>query len=465
MERKSKNLFKSSIIYTIASVMVKGINLITFPIFSRYLIPAEYGVVNLYTVLTSFIVLIASLQLNSCIATTKSKFNNEKNESIVISIASFVSLIFIILIIISFVFRKSMGEVFRLDSNLIVFATIQSFFIFIINFYNTILVHEKKDISYLLNSVIITFLNITISLILVIYMKNNKYLGMIIGNIISTLLIGSILYFKLTNKKFFIKKDDLYFALKISLPIVPHVLGHQLLSSSDRIMLNNIFGSDSVGIYAFAYNIGMLIKILWNSINNAWVPWLFKNLKDEKYNTINIITKQYIYLFMILTIVFIFLTPEITFIMASKEYWSAITIIPLIAISYYIVFLYSFPVNYQFYFEKTKYIPLGTGAAAIINILLNLYFIPKYAAVAATMTTLISYTLLFLFHLLIVKYIVKFNDKNIMDYFKSIIIIIMATAIFYFIIDIGILRYIVIFVLIMYCIVNKKQYMMFLKAK
>ena len=32
-------------------------------------------------------------------------------------------------------------------------------------------------------------------------------------------------------------------------------------------MLNTFIGSNSVGIYGFAYNIGMLVNIIWQSIN------------------------------------------------------------------------------------------------------------------------------------------------------------------------------------------------------
>ncbi len=93
-------------------------------------------------------------------------------------------------------------------------------------------------------------------------MKNNKYMGRIIGSFISTLIIGILMYFKLSKGQFYIKSKLLGFAIKLSLPIVPHIAGHQILTSSDRIMLNTFIGSNSVGIYGFAYNIGMLVNII-----------------------------------------------------------------------------------------------------------------------------------------------------------------------------------------------------------
>ncbi len=75
--------------------------------------------------------------------------------------------------------------------------------------------------------------------------------------------------------------------------------------------------------------------------------------------------------------------------------------------SYYFVFLYSLPANFEFYLKKTYYISLGTTAAALINIVLNVWFIPIFGYVAAAWTTLISYIFFFVFHLIIANRLSK----------------------------------------------------------
>ena len=227
--------------------------------------------------------------------------------------------------------------------------TIQAF---INGLYNTVLIQNKEDKRYLIISLISTILNIVLSIILVVLMKNNKYMGRIIGSFISTLIIGILMYFKLSKGQFYIKSKLLGFAIKLSLPIVPHIAGHQILTSSDRIMLNTFIGSNSVGIYGFAYNIGMLVNIIWQSINNAWVPWYFENIRQKKYKNIDIAIKKYIIIFTIITVLMIFITPELGTILAPKEYWEGIKIVPLIILSYFFVFLYSFPVNIHFIKKK-----------------------------------------------------------------------------------------------------------------
>ena len=63
----------------------------------------------------------------------------------------------------------------------------------------------------------------------------------------------------------------------------------------------------------------------------------------------------------------------------------------------------------EYYKEKTIHIAIGTGMAAIINIVLNAIFIPRYGYVAAAYTTLISYFCYYLYHSLISYRIIGFS--------------------------------------------------------
>ncbi|MDU6115966.1 MAG: oligosaccharide flippase family protein [Paeniclostridium sordellii] len=456
IDKITKNgLLKSSMIYTICAFLIKGINFITFPIFSRMLTPTDYGVTSVFSTWVGFVIVFGSIQLNSCIPTAKAKFEKNKYEELIITILSFVTILFCMLILISILLKNTLSKMIGLSGNLIILMTIQSFFSFISTLYNTILIQDSKDKKYLVISLLSTILNVLLSIILVMLMKENEYIGKILGTFISTILIGLIMYFKISRGKFFINKNLLKFAIKISLPIVPHILSHQVLTSSDRIMLNSFIGSKSVGIYGFAYNIGMIIQIIWGAINNAWIPWYFKNMEENNEEKIKKASINYIMGFTAITILLIFITPELGKILAPKDYWIGINVVPLVAFSYFFVFLYSFPVNIQFYKEKTKYIPIGTVLAAIVNILLNYIFIPKYGILAATISTLISYILLFVFHMLTVKYLLKYQDINTKYYLISIVAVLIFILLFYLTIANLVYRYLILVLVIAYIYMKK----------
>ncbi|MGC3596088.1 oligosaccharide flippase family protein, partial [Enterococcus faecium] len=73
---------------------------------------------------------------------------------------------------------------------------------------------------------------------------------------------------------FFDKKQWIY-ALKISLPLIPHSLAKIVLAQFDRIMINSYLGPAAGGIYSYSSNIGIILSVIWMSTNNAWVPWFY----------------------------------------------------------------------------------------------------------------------------------------------------------------------------------------------
>ena len=438
---RSNKLIQSSLVYSIGIMLIKGINFITFPIFSRMLSTSDFGIATVYSTWIEFITIFGSFQLNACIATARIDFDKDKYKKLLNTITSFITITFTVLLIISILFKDMLGRYMDIDSNFVVLMTVQSFFGAITSIYTTNLMQQKQDKKYLKVSLWTTVTNIMISMFLVTIMKDNRYIGKILGGAIATGLFGMIFYFKLIGRKFFIDKECLSYALKLSLPIVPHILSHQLLSKVGTLILNETHGSETVGIYNFAFNIGLMIQMLWTGINSAWVPWLFDHLKANEEEDIAKASKIYIAFFTLITVGIILTIPEIAYILAPKEYWGGIYIIPLIVLSYYFVFLYSFPVNLEFYYKNTKYIPIGTVGSAVINIILSLILVPRYGLLAAASATLISYVALFIFHYIVVTKLIKQKDLNTKYYLVGIVVVCITMLGFYLVQDQILIRY------------------------
>ena len=93
--------------------------------------------------------------------------------------------------------------------------------------------------------------------------------------------------------------------------------------------------------------------------------------------------------------------------MADSSYWQAINIVPFIFAGYYFSYMYTLEVKTEFFYRRTGLISVGTLLSAIINICLNLIFIPKFGYIAAAITTTISYLFLFVFHYMITSKVIK----------------------------------------------------------
>ena len=86
--------------------------------------------------------------------------------------------------------------------------------------------------------------------------------------------------------------------------------------------------------------------------------------------------------------------PLIVRIVFSEEYYASVSVIPWVVLGFVFVAFYHFWVNVLFYYKKTKLIPVATGISALVNLILNLIFVPRYGYIAAAINTSIGYAVL-----------------------------------------------------------------------
>ena len=133
--------------------------------------------------------------------------------------------------------------------------------------------------------------------------------------------------------------------------------------------------------------------------------------------------------------------------MGSADYQTGKYFLPWIIFGCYFIFLYSFPVNYEFYVKKTNYIALGTSFSAVINLVLNYIFIPKYGSFGAALTTLASYFFLFVFHEIITRKKLNYKLFSPVQYICRIAVITISCFVYTKVVDIIWIRYMIITVL------------------
>ena len=148
----------------------------------------------------------------------------------------------------------------------------------------------------------------------------------------------------------------------------------------------------------------MILNILTTSINNAFAPWIYQRLKEEKYRDISSVCNK-LFLFVAVALAFMMaFSPEVISILAPSEYYDAVYVIPPLARSLYFMFMYQIFANVEFYFEKNKFIMLASIFSAGFNVFLNYIFIKKLGYIAAGYTTLVCYVILGISHYI-------FSDK------------------------------------------------------
>ncbi len=190
--------------------------------------------------------------------------------------------------------------------------------------------------------------------------------------------------------------------LRYGAPLIPHALGGTILAYSDKMIITNEMSLADNGVYSVAFQVALIIGLIQNSFNQAWVPWFYKSLKNATDQVkLKIVKTTYIYyaLLAVATVVLIVTTP-IIFMIIGGEFRAGSGLVFWIAIGFMFNGFYKMVVNYLFYMEKTLLIGSVTIFAAILNIALNLALIPSFglegAAIATASTFFVQFVIIWI---------------------------------------------------------------------
>lgn len=449
----NRDLQKVSTSYLFGSLFNKGIAFFTVPIFTRLLSTSDYGIVTTYNSWIAILAMIVGFAMHTGIRIAFVDYRAEMDDfmATVTSFTLFSGAILSVIIIIASVFIST-----SLNSYLVVLCLLQSISSALIEDYSMYLMMQYRYKFRTALMVLPNFISTILSIFVIKFLlKHNLYLGMIIPTAF-TLIIFGILVCKLvySRSRCIYKKSFLKYALSFSLPLILHGIALNILSQSDRTMITWLASPSQTGIYSLIYNFSMIATVITTSLEGIWIPWFYNQLNNRKINEINIIARDYIDIMTYSLIGVVLVGPEVVKILATPNYWGGIKIIPPVVISNFIIFAYSLYVNIEHYHKKTKGITINTVIAAILNLILNYLFIPKFGYIAAAYTTLISYFVSFILHAVKSKKLEP-NLYQIYYFVIPIFEICLATLIFYIFIDKSLIRWGILFLFIVIQILKK----------
>ena len=426
------NAKKATLYYLGASIFNKGVAFFTVPIFTRILSIQDFGIVNTYTAWVSILYLFVSLALYMSV---RSAFVDYPN-----SIDNFCCVV----INFTLIWGLLLGGVVSIFSLLFcdkttfyltALCSIQSLFDSIFSSLSMLLMMKFKFRlrSFLL--VVPQLFSVILSILIIFLLSEQKYFGKIIGSIIGSgiLAIFSINYIYQNSVKCF-SFEYIKYGLKISIPLVFHGLALTVLSQSDRVMISQIRNTSETAIYSLVYNFGMISFAVTTALEGVYVPFFTKKMKACDFNYINELSSLYAKAICVLLSLIILASPEVIKILAPSEYYEGIKLVPLIVLSNYLIFIYSFYVNVEHYYKNTVSISINTIVAATLNLLLNFYFIKEFGYLGAAITTFISYYISLLMHY---HYSRKLNTQilKLKNFYFDSWYLIVAVAGFYLFID------------------------------
>ena len=411
---------KSGIWYTISSIAIRAVAIITSPIYTSMLSTGDYGIANTFNSWVEVFNILTCLCVVYSIGRAKIDFADKFDEYMSSLQALSSSFAFVVLIFVT-LFRNQISALIEYEVPFVIVL-----FVYLCISPSVEYTLQKCRYMYkykenILISTIICISTVVFSIVLILVFNDKRYAGKILGTVLPTFLMGVFCYIRiLKNGKTFYNKEYWIYALKFGIPMIPHAFALVILAQIDRIMIKSICGPSDTGLYTYGYGFATLLAVFTNAIGQAWLPWFNDQLHVGNREQIKNIQKKLVLLGIFLSIGFITVAPEALMILApnGRDYWVAKWVIPPVALGTLAQYFYTNYVNLELFMKKTPLIAASSIATAVVNYGLNAIAIPRFGYISAAYTTLISYVFLMVFHYIATRFVLK--EKVYQDSFMFI---------------------------------------------
>jgi O-antigen/teichoic acid export membrane protein len=397
MNETGKKLISHGSIYFAGNLMMRGVSFIMLPIYTRYLTPGDFGMIELLVMTIDLVGILLGLRVGQAIFRYYHEYREPRDKHEVVStslyLVGILNLVGIALILffaqpLSILVFGNDGQKFLLmifSITLFFHAYIEIPMIFI-----RILERPWLYVCFGTAKLVIQLgLNIYFVVVRQMGIEGIIYSAVISGGIMASVLIGHTLMH--TGIGWSLRKAGQL--VRFSLPMVATSLISFYITFGDRYFLRAYATMDEVGIYALGYKFGFLMAfIISGPFINIWDSEKYNiYARDDArklYHSVFLLYSAAILLFLVATSL---LVEDVLKIMADPSFWRAHQIVPLILIAYAFNAWYGFTNMGILISKKTVEMTYGTIIAALVATVGYLILIPVWQGTGAAITTILAF--------------------------------------------------------------------------
>jgi len=285
----TKDLLKSSVVYTFLGFLPLSFSLVFTPIYLNYMSESEYGLLNLFMVYSGILSQIYSLGISSIFTYQFWDVYQDKQKlkELISSTLGGILLIQVIMISILSIIGKPLLKYLVANDEF----TFTPFFICTLLF-AAFMVHYElflalfrnqsnlKAFSWLaVGSLALMTIGSLIGVVWLEMQAEGAVYGRLFGYGILVVFFAASLIKKFGLSLNFNKLKGM---LILGVPVFINGLIGSFGYGIDKIMVERILSLEALGIYAFAVVIASTLETLFNALNNALSPTIYKMMKETK---------------------------------------------------------------------------------------------------------------------------------------------------------------------------------------
>lgn len=390
-----KNKYGSNLIWTFVEKFLSLISvLIIGVLLARYLGPEKFGVLSYSQSFVAMFSFLISLGLDGIIVREIVKAPHKTSAIISTSFSmKIIALLGVILLINLLSFRFNDEFEIKLIISIISLNLLKEPFNVFANYFQAIVKIQKISLVIIISKIALIILKL-----LLIYLKYSLISFVIVDS--AVLVLAAIFYFILYVKHRNIKyKDILKFDRKISIKLLndswPLMISSgaiMLYMRLDQLMIKNMLSLEELGLYSVSVKVAESWYFIPMLVSSVMYPLLIEAKKNNDLYTHRL--KQLFFSCIILSLSFSFLififSDFIIEILFGKLFSGSVITLSILSIGGVFVGMGYVNGKWMVIENFTKLSLIRNVVGLVINIILNLYLIPKYGVIGAAFSTVMS---------------------------------------------------------------------------
>lgn len=383
-KKLSSSLLTGSATYLLSNLLAAAIPFVLLPVLTRYLNPAEYGEVAIFQAL--LVALGAFIGLTGNGAAGVKYYDKDLAGA---ELSNYIGHCFLVLagtttlaLLGVIACARPLSRWLGLAPQWLALSVVVAAAAFIVSMRLVQWQIRKAARTYGLFQVCQSLTNVLLSLLLVVALLRGAS-GRILGLSIAPLGFAVVAVFLLRRDGllgFEWRPQYVRDIAAYGVPLIPHSVGYFFLTSVDRFVINDKLGAAQVGIYMAAAQIASGLGLVFDAINNAYVPWLFERLKrDQAQEKREIVRWTYVYFLFLTGVVALafVVAPSVLVFVAGQKYAAGAKLIGWLVLGWVLHGMYLMVTNYIFFSKRTSLLSLSTISAGVLNIALLLVLVPR----------------------------------------------------------------------------------------
>ncbi len=416
-------------LFSVSNFVSKILVFLLVPLYTNVLSTSEYGIADIMQV--TLLLLVPALTINMGEAALRFGIDAPDKRGSILKIGlSFVyraDAVVVGLCIIGFAFATD--EIRRYILLFAVLFIANSLYEFLVLYFQGCEVVPVVVIGSISSTLIMIISNIVFLLVIKIGLT-----GYILSQILAYAAASAImLVIGFRGKVITDFKDDGQMRARMltySTPLIAYSTGSWINNAADRYIVLAICGAAVNGVYGVAYKIPAILMVFQRIFAQAWQMSATKSYKDDK--SPEFFTRMYrTYNSFMVTgcAVLIILVNPIASFMFRKDFYEAWVYVPPLLISVIFGALTGFLGSICLAFEDSKSMGIATSTGAVVNVAMNLAFIPRFGAMGAAVATAASYAIMWGFAYRFVRKHVRIENSLLTDILCYLILIAISIAI------------------------------------